>query len=79
MRGMRSRLRWLRLEGRGRFMTNEEEMVSKQAVTGFIVAGLVLVAGLIVTGWPLNWYSLVAVIFAICAGFITYIALRPKS
>lgn len=53
--------------------------MSKQAVTGFIVAGMILVGGVIVAGFPLNWYSLVAVIFAVCGGFITYIALRPKS
>lgn len=40
--------------------------MSKEVSAGLAVGAMVLVAGLIWTGFPLDAYSVVAVIFAIC-------------
>lgn len=52
--------------------------MSKEVSAGLAVGAMVLVAGLIWTGFPLDTYSVVAVIFAICGGFITWIYLREN-
>ncbi|MGV0153298.1 hypothetical protein ACSW29_08175 [Rhodococcus sp. GB-02] len=52
--------------------------MSKEVSAGLAVGVMVLVAGLIWTGFPLDAYSIVAVIFAICGGFITWIYLREN-
>lgn len=52
--------------------------MSKQASTGLFVAAMVLIAGLLLAGYPFNAYSIVAMIFAICAGFITWIYMRTN-
>ncbi|MDV8007630.1 hypothetical protein [Rhodococcus sp. IEGM 1318] len=52
--------------------------MSKKVSAGLAVGVMVLVAGLIWTGFPLDAYSIVAVIFAICGGFITWIYLREN-
>ncbi len=52
--------------------------MSKEVSAGLAVGAMVLVAGLIWIGIPLDAYSIVAVIFAICGGFITWIYVRAN-
>jgi len=52
--------------------------MSKEVSAGLAVGAMVLVAGLIWTGFPLDMYSIVAVIFAMCGGFITWIYVRAN-
>lgn len=50
--------------------------MTKQLYTGVAVAAMVFVAGVVLTGFALNAWTVVSGIFAICAGFIAWIYVR---
>lgn len=50
--------------------------MAKQLYTGVSVAAMVFAAGVVLTGFALNAWTVVAGIFAICAGFIAWIYVR---
>jgi hypothetical protein len=50
--------------------------MAKQLYTGMAVTAMVFVAGVVLTGFALNAWTVVSGIFAICAGFIVWIYVR---
>lgn len=50
--------------------------MTKQLYTGVAVAAMVFVAGVVLTGFALNAWTVVSGIFAICAGFLAWIYVR---
>ena len=50
--------------------------MTKQLYTGLTVGAMVFAGGVVLTGFALNVWTVVAGIFAICAGFIAWIYVR---
>lgn len=53
--------------------------MSKEVSTALFVGVMVLVAGLVLNGFAFDAYSVVAVIFAMCGGFITWIYMQANT